>query len=304
MPLAARIRLGHAVLQAIADDAGIDLLHIKGYAVDEGLYYPGRVSTDVDVLVRPEQAGAFLDAIERHGWHRVTSFETGSIFEHAAVSKHEVWGYADVHRVVPGVGLAADAAFERIWRSSKLVDIAEFPCRVPGRIEQALMIVLHDARGSSRSTADIDHLRNSLGDDEWAALREAAIEFGAEVAFAAATGTLDDYRDRPEYHLWKALRGGATRVELLRARIRSAPTLPGKITILAGAALPNRDHLRMSLGREPAASDYARDIWLRSRAAAAGLRADVRAGWHRMRTAARRGTARSRVARRRDGGGS
>lgn len=271
IPLEARIRLGHAVVQAVADDERIDVLHIKGYAVEEGLYRAHRTSTDIDLLVRPRQAMAFLAALERHGWRRVTSFRTGSIFEHAAVMWHDAWGYADVHRVLPGMSLAAAEAFDRLWATSGMTTIADVPCRVPSRAHQAMVIVLHDARTPGVSSSDVQHLREVLPDHERLELRAEAARFGAEVAWAAATGRLEDFRDHPEYPLWLAIRDGASRSGLLRARVRSARTALGKASILAGAALPNRDHLRMTLGHEPRPADYVGDVIERVRAALRGL---------------------------------
>ena len=60
LELGDRIRLAHAALQATADGVGADVLHIKGYASMPGLYRVDRVSTDADVLVRPEHV--HLDA--------------------------------------------------------------------------------------------------------------------------------------------------------------------------------------------------------------------------------------------------
>lgn len=271
VPLDARLRLGHAVLQAIADDNGIDLLHIKGYSVDEGLYFSGRASSDVDVLVRPEQAARFVDLIAGHEWRHVTSFRTGSVFEHAAVSRHDTWGYVDVHRVIPGVGLAAGAAFDRLWATSRITAIAERECRVPSRIHQALVIALHEARAHRNMTHDTDHLRSALGTAEWTTVANEALAFDAEIAWAAATGDLDRFTWHREHALWTAVRGRAGRFELLRARARAARSLRQKVGIFAAAALPNRDHLRMSLGREPRARDLVGDVVTRVRIAIAAI---------------------------------
>lgn len=291
VPLHARIRIGHAVLQVLADDAGIDVLHIKGYAVQPGLYRAGRSSTDVDLLVRPAHATRLLDVIAQHGWRRVTSFRSGSIFEHAAVAWHDTWGYADVHRVMPGVGLDGAAAFERLWATSEFAQIAGVPCRVPSPRHQAMVVVLHDARTPSRAvSADVRHVREHVDDDERAALRAEARAFDAELAWAAATDTLDAFRGHPQYPLWAAVRSGAGRVELLRARVRSARGPLAKAGIVAGAAWPNRDHLRMSLGREPTAADIAGDLRERMRDAVRGVTGGITRIWaRRSRSRHRRG---------------
>ena len=80
IPLVLRTRLAHATLQAVADDCGADILHIKGAAVDAFLR-PARedsqagasaeerslprVSADADVLVRPAHLRRFLAALKQ-----------------------------------------------------------------------------------------------------------------------------------------------------------------------------------------------------------------------------------------------
>src|SRR5262245_30376280 len=93
VPLWATVRLTHAQLQAIADEAGVDLLHLKGPAVSEEL--GRRSSSDADVLVRPAHLQRYLDALTRHGWSLYTDFAHGSSFGHAANYRHPVWTFAD-----------------------------------------------------------------------------------------------------------------------------------------------------------------------------------------------------------------
>lgn len=255
LPLAARIQLGHAVLQSLADQAGIDLLHIKGYAVDPGLYRPGRTSTDVDVWVRPSQAADLLTVLESHGWDPRTSFASGSIFEHAATLFHEHWGWVDVHRLIPGIGVDPEAAFERFWADRKTAEIAGFPCSVPTAGHQAWLVVIHEARAPGLHL-DTEHLRGVLGSAGFEELNELAHEMGAAAAWGAALGCTDGSSDP----LWAAVRDGATGVRLLRARLRAEATLRGRLRLLVSAAVPNRDHLRMKLRREPTAADCARDL--------------------------------------------
>ncbi|NLT25722.1 MAG: nucleotidyltransferase family protein, partial [Microbacteriaceae bacterium] len=211
LPLDARIRLAHAVVQAVADDAGIEVLHIKGYAVDPGLYREGRRSTDVDVLARPDDAEPLLEALARNGWRVRTSFRTGSPFEHAAVARHDDWGWVDVHRRMPGLGIAPDLAFDRLRASGKTVAIAGVPCRVPGADHQALLIMVHDARTPGRINADARHLLHVLDEAALARVEAAAGELDAGLALAAATGRLDEHRDHPDHPLWAAIRAGGDR---------------------------------------------------------------------------------------------
>ena len=47
-----RVQLGHAALQVVVDGADVDVLHIKGPALDRSLTPGPRYSTDADLLVR------------------------------------------------------------------------------------------------------------------------------------------------------------------------------------------------------------------------------------------------------------
>ena len=128
--LQARVQLAHAAVQALAEEHGVDLLHVKGPALHASLSRPDRVSSDADVLVRPTQVTAFTDHLRAHGWRLVTDFANGSAFEHAANYHHGHWGYVDVHRVFPGITVEPDAAFELLW-SERIADPDRAP-PVPG----------------------------------------------------------------------------------------------------------------------------------------------------------------------------
>src|SRR6188474_529338 len=108
MPPAVGIRFAHAALQVLAEENGIDLLHIKGPAVDHSLLEArepvagdveiadearlvvSRASIDADVLVRPAHVDRLFDVVHRHGWTTKYRFEDGSAFEHAATLVHPV----------------------------------------------------------------------------------------------------------------------------------------------------------------------------------------------------------------------
>ena len=92
IPIGIRAHLAHAALQVLAQDAGVDILHIKGPAVHPSIGRALTHSTDADVLVRPEQVKLYVKALLDHGWRHNTSFETGSAFEHAATFFHPTWG--------------------------------------------------------------------------------------------------------------------------------------------------------------------------------------------------------------------
>lgn len=249
MPIAARVHLAHAVVQKLADDRGIDLLHLKGPAVLPGLRAPGRHSSDVDVLVRPSHLSPLVEALESVSYEQRTGFATGSVFAHAANWWHDDWGWVDVHVSWPGVTLGAEQAYDVLARGSILRPIAHRDCPVPDRTAQRLVLVLHAAR--SGGSTDLDHAWGRATPAEQDDVRRLAAELGAEVALAAGIGELELHRDDPTYLLWRYFAEGGSRLDEWRARLAAAPSLRAKAGLLTAATRVNRDHLRMELGRPP-----------------------------------------------------
>lgn len=251
MPVGVRAHLAHGALAEIARERGLDVLHVKGPAVHPGIGRPLVIATDADVVVRPRHVGRFIDALVNHGWEHVTSFETGSAFEHAATYYHASWGYADVHRVFPG--MTDERAFDRLWRERQETDIAGIACPVPSLTAQRLLLLLHVAR-NGRGALDPDRERawDVLDDDGRVRVRALAAEVGAQVGLAAALGELDHYVDDPSHDLWMVFsRGGATRLQEWRARFRAARGPWAKSRVLCRSFMVNTDHLAMALGRRP-----------------------------------------------------
>ena len=114
VPFGVRLRLSHACVQSLAEDLGVDLLHIKGDAVSPTIRDVRRGGTDVDVMIRPESVSAFDHALRRNGWALYSSFVHGSPFGHAQTYLHPEWGYLDLHRFFPGIDLEPSRAFARL----------------------------------------------------------------------------------------------------------------------------------------------------------------------------------------------
>lgn len=274
LPLHLRVELTHAAVQAVADLAGVDLLHVKGPALDPSLVFEGRRSTDADVLVRPSQVSSFLTALQRHGFRLVTGFASGSVFEHAANHHSEAWGYCDVHRSFPGLGIGAEAAFELLWADRIDIEVAHRPCAAPALLDQALLLTLHGARGegSDRSHSDIEIAFTSAGEERQQALRDRARGLGADLALAAAIGELHLHRADPRHDLWAYYAHGGTRAQEWRARLRAARGPGAKVRLLARGLGVNREYLAMTLGHEPSRGEVARAVVRRYATAVGQLR--------------------------------
>lgn len=109
LPVPVAVRFAHASIQALADEHGIQILHIKGPSVDPSLLdvrspagssvesIPRR-SIDADIWVNPRQISALLDLMVLEGWKVVAGFAAGSAFvrsPHATTLHHHVLAPVD-----------------------------------------------------------------------------------------------------------------------------------------------------------------------------------------------------------------
>lgn len=290
MAVIAGVHLASAALQVIAEDAGLDLLHIKGPAVDDTLLpwvyeldpetgetvrrpVP-RQSSDADIVVRPAHIPAMFEAMAAHGWAMAYRFEDGSAFEHASTWRRPGLSWADVHRSFPGIGLDADRAFERLWADRGTATIAGYPCTVPSIPAQRLILILHATRGGNLSGADLQMAWGEASDAERAEVDALARDLNADVALAAGTGRLELHRGARDYALWKALAGGnASRLTLWSARVRAQPDVVHAVRLAFHLVMPKPGRLAHDLGRKPTAGELARE-WVKQ----AGLAASEGAG--------------------------
>lgn len=247
----------HALIAVICRENGIDVLHVKGHSAPDGFYRPNRTSSDADILVRPTQSKLLVSLLTANGWKTVTTFESGSIFQHATALWHTVWGYVDVHRSFPGINLDPELAFTDLWNRRSLKFISNQSCNVPDQTDHALLIAIHAARDPSRGTSDIEYLKQSLG-EKWSQVANRAIQMNAQTPFAVASQDKipPSIESSNDFRLWQALSKGEDRLALLEGRLAAANGLLPKAKILASAFVANRDHLRMRLARQPRWPDY------------------------------------------------
>ena len=264
IPVGARVHLSHAVVETLALDAGVDLLHIKGPALFPGLRQPGRASTDVDVLVAPGHAARLEAVLAEHGWEQMTDIESGSAFRHAANWFHENWGYVDVHAHWPGPRVSEEEVYAAFAEGAHTQEIAHVECRVPNRTAQILILVLHAAR-TAGSSGDLELAWFAASDEVRADVLAMAIRLRAETAFASGLGDFDSVTGDRTADLWRYYSRGGTRLDEWRARVRAAPTRREAARVLASAVLVNRDHLRMELGHPPSRREVAVRQWQRVR---------------------------------------
>ena len=250
VPLPVRIGFAHASTQHVADTLGARVLHVKGAALDPTLV-PGRSFSDADVLVHPDDVRRVLAELRRHQWQLINSFAYGSSFEHSATLRHPDFGLLDVHRVYPGAGPTPTAAFERLWAEHTTTAIGGVPCPVPSRDAQALLLLLHAARGGSdiKAARDIDAVWSRADAEQRAAIERWVGLLDAQLGFSVITGTLDEHVGDPAYDLWRVAARGGTRFDEWRARVRAARGLRAKLAVVTRSALVNVEHLEIVRGR-------------------------------------------------------
>lgn len=284
VPTRVRVAMGHAALAFLADVCGADVLHIKGVAVHHSFRRTSG-GTDADVIVRPSHVERYFRILRQEGWRQLTSFETDSDFGSAATFRHDLWGFADVHRFFPGVTIPIEDAFDRMWRDRVVQDIAGYPCAVPDVVAQSVVLVLNAARsGRPGGSPDVEAAWLEASPERRQAMVELVADLGAQVGFAAGTGELERFRGSRQYRLWKIeSAGGAGRATKWLARIWAAPSLRGALRLALRAPLVNTDHLAIRLGRRPTRVEVVREFFARlAGAAAQGLRA-VALGFGRRR---------------------
>ncbi|MCT2006779.1 nucleotidyltransferase family protein [Micrococcus lylae] len=268
IPLRARVHLAHAAVARLLGDVGIRALHIKGYAALPGSYRPDRGSTDVDLLVHPDDASRAVALLSESGWPVATDFSQGSIFGHAATLRHGQLGYVDVHRWFPGIGLDPAIAFEELWSTRAERCLAGHRIPVPDRPHQRLLILLHAARDTVRRRSDVLHIRTSSERGEWEHLCTLAIAFRAQAAWEAATHEPLPGADPDETALFQAMAAGHSGLQLFGARWRATHGVRSRVRLVLTTVRVNRARLSMDLGRPATTTDALR--WQGDRVAQVG----------------------------------
>ncbi|MEW1964843.1 nucleotidyltransferase family protein [Micrococcus sp. NPDC078436] len=279
LELRARVHLAHARIGHLLDTNALRGLHVKGYAMSPGVYRSNRSSSDVDLLVHPDDAPHAVALLTSHGWTQVTDFSEGSIFEHAATLWHDHLGYVDVHRHFPGLGSSPSRAFERLWAERESRVIAGSAVPVPSIRHQRLVVVVHAARDPSRGLSDVSHLQTTLSQQEWRELREQARVLDATAAWHVATDEDAVGMDEHDLTLFTALRSQESGMQLFTTRWRAAESTRERAALVLHTLPVNRPHLQMRLGRPPTRADILREQahragalvgWIREKAVSRG----------------------------------
>lgn len=272
VPLQHRVELLHGYVQLVANAANADILLIKGAAIHPDLLAQARVSMDVDVLVRPSHVDQLIRALKDLSWEKLTGFDEGSAFGHAINLRHNL-GLIDLHRSWPGFEITSERAFSLLWDRRGTMSIAGVDCSVPSLDDQRLILLLHFARSGGARCDDRDITWTNATPEGKEKVSALAREFHAELALAAATGQLDQFRDERGYFLWRYFSlGSGGRLEEWRGRFFAAPDIRSKIAVLGAFVRVNNDLLTAEIGHKPQRSDYISAYFERIQTASAEFR--------------------------------
>lgn len=252
MPMKQGVSLAHALCQAIADEAGVRALFLKGpVAGQQGLRSPDHPSGDVDMLCLPADRPVMEAGLRARGWRlRPVSTAAREFTTHSLTFIHDSWPCdIDLHTSFPGMLADSATAFEALWSHREEHPFAGVPAMTPDRSAQFLILLLHGLRSPdlARNTQEIAAARvlyrNGLSDDERATLRRLVAVTGAAEPtqeFFAGVGDPVEVPARPSaaYAMWQ-LKTGPSRTEswlLLAMHTRGA----ARVRVLFRAALPSR----------------------------------------------------------------
>lgn len=257
IPLSVRIELCRAGLQVIAAGLGIRVLHIKGAMLDARIRPDAREGSDVDVIVDPHRVVDLHRALLTHGWTVYSTFDEGSPFGHAQTYWHPDWGYIDLHRRFPGVGLTDAAAFDVLARDASVGTAAARDLAVPGLAAQSALFILNAARGAQHDRDAALEFRRGLPVEQLLDVDRILRELQAEVAASVVTGELENWRGNRDYLLWRSIVEGGSRAQEWWGRMRAARSPGDAMRVMLRAPRVNRSRLAHQLGRTPTWRDMA-----------------------------------------------
>ncbi len=129
--MSAELTIGEAVplvtvlLQRLLGRQGVRSLAIKGPAFVELGVRGARRSTDVDILIHPEDRTRVLEILRRAGWKALTLPRVTHRVHHAVTLAHpRMVATVDLHHRFPGLTRPADQAFESLWDGREVVSLA------------------------------------------------------------------------------------------------------------------------------------------------------------------------------------
>jgi hypothetical protein len=187
-----RVDAGAAEVLRMFDQAGVQAVLLKGPSIAGWLYAEGEPRTylDCDLLIAPAAGRAAAQVLQSLGYRR--SFDDrgmpGWWREHAGVWVRDGDGLTvDLHSALPGIGVAAEAAWSTLAADTDSVTVAGYRAPTLALPARALHLALHAAQhgvGWARPIADLERALAAGDDQLWITAAVLAEQLEATDAFA------------------------------------------------------------------------------------------------------------------------
>ncbi len=161
-PLSVSTLLLTAAVARLAAVDGIRLLVIKGVVATEYDLRRPRASSDVDVMVAPDDFEAFVSTLEERGWvKRAHDPDTDTFPLHSVSVYHPNWAAdIDVHFRYPGLEAPPAELFDLLWSQRTTFWCGSQPVLIPGLADAITIGAVHAIRSiwAESHRAELDYL--------------------------------------------------------------------------------------------------------------------------------------------------
>jgi hypothetical protein len=265
--------LAHALVEYVANEAGVRVLAIKGSVPERHGLRVRRKSMDADVLVEPMGASQLVEAMSERGWRAIVEpVKPNVLADHSATLRHSHWPVEiDLHFVFPGFLADPVRVFDALWRERSEFVMASRQVQAAGPLASALIMDLHAQRDrdpgayAEEVASAVGALREVQRFGSPTRLGEFAREVGADFSaedFLLSCGVPRPQEPPPDAEALAAwrfrsslgdARSAAWFVELLQIPLREWPPLLVRGLMLTEPALRHR---------YPLAPPGLRGVWL------------------------------------------
>jgi len=127
--------LAAAQVTRLTQQIGARAIFIKGFSLEYHGLRRGHLSSDIDILVAPEDFEATSTALETAGWvERPTSFLGSRMGNHSRSYIQELWpNDIDLHFEYPGLLAGRSLVFEALWSRRVQIHYGGQMCWIPDR---------------------------------------------------------------------------------------------------------------------------------------------------------------------------
>lgn len=164
------IELSAALAFSLADEHGLRAVILKGPPATELGVRAARPSSDIDLLVAPDDLAQLLEALAELGWCERPTTHDGEHPLHSVTLYHPGWpADIDVHHSYPGLETGPREAFEALWERRRTTTLGGRNVLGLDLTATVLVQALHALREAHkpRNVAELDHLLTNSALPDW-----------------------------------------------------------------------------------------------------------------------------------------